>query len=609
MILSVGLAIGLLGGSVLALNQKQNVKVAKGAAEDTYIPFTIGEGGNFTINGTSGTPGEIAQINDTSWSGRFLALDSYYRGEKENNWHGKIVSKTWIQKTRYIAFTWGGRAEMSIEFYKANGTLIGSMTNDLSNGNPMVVNYYTIPTETVSDQDLQTGVEMRLELVDDYDGGGYGFHNFGYLHPNTTLKGISDIIWQHINSFTIDYDPNASEINMRIRETINHYLNNPKFNGILTLSDNKNIDADEGFENNTVFLQNWYRDTRYDEGFDFNRVHADAIISNSIQHSNGLSYNKSGSGFFKGYYEDAYNLDGNKTASGFYPDDNVKYRFVSKPFVLSGTGFISVKMAGRSASLHVVKGNVDLAYIDNQGWNNGLSCTMIRHVINLSEFLGDVIQIAISDFDTGGDWGAVNYDELVTNYSSTNPLTFKVDGPYNHSNEYSHLFDKYVSSVWFEGRNGLNYTDASGKRDAHRSEVFHDTTDVAKAHDFLVSYFNDLRKSTLGYSVCGFNTDMVNTLKNLVDTKYKVLDSNVKSIVDASQDFDYGDSKVRNDFTVGQTIDFLVAKYNLNGTQSQSIQNTFGGENSLVAILIVTVSLSLVLGAAFLFFKKKKQEN
>ena len=602
----------MTGAFVLGASVKNSIKEARATTgTNYYMPFNET---NFTRDGEHGYArlGHIRTQNETTWNGRFNALDSFFTGEGSGvgeDVTGYFDSVPWQQKKDYpyVYFTLAGNASNEIEVRKndTDKTLVTKINNDQFNGNPMVLNYIAIDTSGLTE-----GEELFLR-INDNSTSSYGFVTFGYLHVNASATDVSDAIWLHINSLSIRYEnyPNENdfrEANYRIRETMNFYLNGKaSTNNILTLSSNKNLSADEDFESNNDFLDGWYRDaghdanTGYEDGFADKTKNWGTIISTANHHFNNheLPFNKTGNGFFKGYLEDN---------TGFLASDNARYRFVSKPFVLSGDGIISIKMAGRPASVHVVRGNVNLAYIDNKTYgteeenitNGNTGCTMVRHVINLNAFKDQVIQIAIADVDTGGTWGAVNFDDLVTKYDSTNPFSFKVDKAQQYS-VYNHYLDHYVSS----SNADIIYVD-----ETTRNNNASDTSDFKKAADFLSTYYSTVRAKSNGCTYCGKDVDTSGLL-------YNSLTPTAKDIVARSDDFDHTKTATKDTWSSIETVirnggvgDTLVELGIIPAPSSTNLLKATSNNDAVVMIVVIT-SVATLLAIAFFAFKKKKQER
>ena len=608
-IVIVGLTAGVLvaGVSALALQKKQVVKTVADTETNHYMPFES------SFTGYSGL-GAVKDTDFASWSGRFNALDRFFTGESSGigeDLTGHFDSVSWQQKKShpYVYFTLAGNASNTVEVRKVSdpdaATPVASVNNDQFNGNPMVMNYIEIDTSSLAE-----GEELFLRLCDNSTTD-YGFLTFGYLHVNASATDVSTAIWTHINSLTTEYAPDNREAVFRIRQTMNFYLNG-KAAGLLSLSSSKNVSANEDFESNAGFLQRWYRDTEYDDpNLNENFTKSwNTIISGADHHwnNNNMPFNKTDDGFFKGYYEDN---------TGFVATDEARYRFVSKPFVLSGTGFISIKMAGRPASLHVLRGNTELAFIDiktfstsgdaaniTTGYN---SCTMVRHVINLNAFLGQVIQIAIADVDRNGNWGAANYDELITKYDTV--PSFKVDEAIQNS-IHNYYLDKYVSS----SNSDIIYVDEA-TREANPT----DTSVVKEAHDFLDYYYANFRVPGSRFSFCEVGSDV----KSQLVSSYNSLSKEAQAIVDESEDFDFGDERItgnwydysmREQYTVGEIVRYVAARWGI----SINVKNGGGLSSKIMsnmlvnpATLIIMIScVAIISSALFVFLRlKKKKEN
>lgn len=499
-----------------------------------YMPFAS----NFTGYDGFGT---TKDVNVTYWDGaRFNALDQFFTGEgRDEKPTGSFDSSVWYQKKNnpYVYFLWAGNAANTIQVIKqSDGSVLASRTNDQFNENAMVMNYIHIDTSGWEEDNVP--VYLR---INDNSESGYGFNTFGYLHVNATATNVSDAIWTHINSLTTDYKADYNVVHERIEQTLEYYLNGKaNAEGILTLSASKNLSANENFEDNTTFLQHWYRQTSYDEGFGGVGINYASLISDGTQHPhNRMPFNKTGTRFFKGYFEPAYGTD---VATGYMSTDGSKYRFISKPFVLSGTGFVSIKMSGHPASLHVMRGRTELAFIDiktdskvgnerigNQsnitsGYN---CCTMVRHIINLSAFKDQVIQLAIADVNTLGDYGAVNYDELITKYDS-NP-TFQVDTVVQGDSINNYYLDYYVPKTNSNYGVGVDY-----KNDAEY-DITSDDSPVNEAYNFLKGYYAKLRSpsSHFDYDYAGENN------RDLVAGAYLQLSNPAKVLAGGSEDVKY----------------------------------------------------------------------
>ena len=621
----VGFAGALAVGAGVGV---KNVKVAK--ATSTYFQF--GELGEIAANGTSGNfkfinaekcdakPGSVVVKDSRYWTndGCFNGMDNFFKGESAG-WAGIIKSDSWVQSStdKYVYFTWTGDAQTIRIYADGVNDAIETLANDFPNGNAMIVNFIKIPDAYCDGTKV-----LHLEIEDpSTDDSGYRFSNFGYCHVNATAKEVSDAIWKHIEE---DLHHDTNETRDRYFSTLTTY-SKAKYKPITKLSDNARTEVDEDFNDNATFLSNWTRDVFYDDG-DLGSMHTDTIIS-TITHRVGdtnLPINKTGTGFFKGFYEDG---------TGFVPTDGARYRFVSKPFILSGTGFISVKMAGRSASLHIVRGsgtnsdgeneiNHDLLWANvktykdvdqgNVATSKQNSVTLVRHVLNLSAFLGEIIQIAIADTDTAGGWGAVNFDELITYYPDY--PTFTVDTAVQKNTIHPYYLDQYISGDSSSAQDGMDYRESE-------KESTVDNSPVKEAYGFLQYYYTNFRAEGAFFSCCNV-TD--NTKSELI-SKYSALSKEAQAIVDDSDDFDYGSVHSGNWWekvptvggdahTVGYNVQYIARRFNITGIEIKNTPMVSSNQMELPVVMnntvLVVVLISTLVALTFVMFialKKRKQ--
>lgn len=518
----------------------------------------------------------------------FNSLGSFYRGESKGDWKGTLTSRTWKQKTQYVYFTWSAANntdDCTLTFHY--GGLSSVMKNDTFVENPMMLRYFKIP-----DDDFATliaanpeGFDMSVDLYDNLPSAGYGFHNFGYLHVNQTEEQVSDAMRFYLNS--LDHDGGEWQVNKR-KEIFNHYtIGNAALKEVFyrTVSN-----GDEDFESNSDFLKHWYFDYNYFNGGNWT-LHFDRTIGTDSYRPDDatrMPFNKTGTGFFRGWFE-------NDTLGGFVNGDNSVYRFVSRPFVLSETGIVSIKMAG-TASLHVIDPATrqDLAWADCQTFNTSGSqsdlmadgfntCTMVRHIVNLEAYVGKTIQLAIADVSAGG-WGAAYFDELDTTNAAY--PAFKVDA-FNQTNTGGshdiYKADKYINSTAKSGSNanGLIYVDSADINKANDNAILNhaDNSVANEAYKFLENYYPVLRSAAKSFSYENADADPRNNVLN----DYIALSSDARALVNASTD-------LKSATDVSKTIGEALPTYL--GTFAQyaiSFDNN-GGSGSLDSISVVTGS-------------------
>lgn len=510
--LTTALACGVLGAGILvpSLSQGKEVKKASAIDYETYLPMNA----SFFTNWTD-EAGSFAGVDARFWGENysFEALDNFYRGESAEGWTGTLTSKTWKQHTQYVYFQLGGARDFDHPDGHAHLVFhYGSYSEDFYNNtfveNPMTLRYFKVPDEKFAELTKNSDdFDMYVEIVDPATSG-YGFVNLGYFHVNQSLESTSDAMRYFLNHLSTD--SREWEINKR-KEIFNTYFDNAAQREVFfsTVSD-----ISDSFSSNEDFLNHWYFDHNY-----FNNVydparHFDKAISTySVRPGDTqMPFNNEG-GFFRGWYE-------NDTEGGFVASDGLRYRFVSRPFVLSGTGIISIKMAGK-ASLHVIDPSqkntdtqgADLAWIDNKAmqmdgdqWNMAVSgfntTAMVYHVINLEAYLGKTIQLAISDYDTSG-WSACYFDELTVNYSFRPEYQVDVAVQTNTQGTFYITYpDIYMNStckgdsnpfgVIYNAGNSVN-TDGE-----HRILDHVDESDSYAAHTVWKQYIESVRGGELG---------------------------------------------------------------------------------------------------------------
>ena len=634
-IVAFAVASVLLGGAIGASAMHYR-EVKKASAEATH--FTFGDVGDVAKNGTSGSfsfindegceaiPGKIADKDSAKyWDvNHYNSFENFFIGESYG-WKGTIRSATWVQSStnKYVFLTWAGNDQVlkilttADEDDDGNPDLVTSLTNDEPNGNSMVVNFVEIPAKYL------TGTyTLYLEIYDGFnDDAGYRFSTFGYVHVNASAEEVSDAVWAHIDTY---HYHETGEEKERLSNAMNSY-GHSKYKAITPLSSSGRNNVDESFDDNATFLANWSRDASYDENV--NLDHINDVISHATHHTHERQPFNATGGFFKGYYEPAYTnsdfSEANETKG--FGHDGFKYRFVSKPFVLSGSGFVSIKMSGHSASFHILKGWREMAFIDNKansraGTNTNITTgynalTMVRHIINLNAFKGEMIQVAFADVNTGGDYGAINVDELITYYPS-NP-TFKVDTVVQSDSIHHYYIDKYVPMTNSnEGTGGIDYKDDGAYN------ITSDNSEVQKAYTFLQSFYSTVRNvdNDRKFSWCDTDAGDLAALK----TAYATLseDATAKAIADASEDFHYGDlkgnlvegdywlSSIYKGFTVGQTMNAI----NTGVLPAPVLPTAYGinAANSDTASLVIIISVAALLTitcVGFILFKKRKENN
>ncbi len=554
--------------------------------------------------------GKDAKYWDNTHS--FNSMGSFFRGESNEGWEGDLVSNEWDQVKQYVYFTWSAQNNsdfVNIEF--VYGDFHATLKNDTFVGNTMMLHHFKIPDEQFETFD---GKSFKMKVIlHDHSSSDYAFNNFGYLHINQTKEDCANAMRYYLNHL----DLNHREYGDLYKNILGHYYTNAYLRDVF-LSPVEDIS--DGFESNDSFLDHWYLDHSYDNNNDTER-HVDNVISDSEYRpddNTNMPYNKTGNGFFKGWHQDG---------SGYVANDRAVYRFVSRPFVLSGNGLISIKMAGKGAALHVIDPETrkDLAWIDNRCTNfegdmnivaTGFNTvTMVKHVINLEQYVGKTIQLAIADIhdEANADWSweSAYFDDLVVNYDS--PYFYGVEEvEQNSGNEagttYAVYRDIYVNSAHIENdQNGIKYNSAS-------NEVLpaEDTSAQKEAYDFLNYYFNNFRTSESFYSFCNVSSE----IKNELLSQYKGLSNDALAIVDLSLDYDRGldrtgnwyEKRMNQEYTVGQVIQYIDNKFGYTEPNVRSLLGFSSETSTRFTIIMIIFVTAIVIGLGSMIIVKNRRK-
>lgn len=214
-------------------------------------------------------------------------------------------------------------------------------------------------------------------------------------------------------------------------------------------------------------------------------------------------------------------------------NEKAKFRFMTNKFTLSGTGLVSIKMAGRPAQLQVldptkigtgedpilktldvqdfVDSGVSNIYLNGSNYN-----TLHRVYWDLSEYIDQDIVLAIADKDTDGNWGMLFFDDLITKYDELPSFTVDIFGQtYKNSDVtyYGAFTDLYVKS------DDTKYNSTFNEAYTFLSEHYYKTASLKgdKKHN----YFDSLT-----------TTEAIDT----VDA-YNSLSTEAKAIVESSKDY------------------------------------------------------------------------
>ena len=587
---------------------------------DTYIPMRE----SFFTNWTNDA-GSIRTIGANCWNGKSInALGPVMDGCLDHEgWTGTLNSIKWHQTTQWIYFEYGcannnhvGEAsdvKLVFNLWASADAVSPTYTHDFHNDTfsqtTLILRNFEIPEAEYNA--LNGDFYMSVDLVDGRTGD-YGANEFGYLHVNQTHAQVSDAQWYY---YTHCVEGEAASV-LTLR---NHYRLNGSLRNGFVYSDG----FAESFDTQASFDANWVKDIY---GNDVGERHQDRAISNSTYRNGGwnLPFNST-NGFFKGWYGEG-NDDYEGHVYGYVASDDSVYRFISRPFRLPQNGIVSIKMAGNSASLHLIdfEGDGDLAWVDcktfhSNGQDNLVAtgdinvCTMVNHVVNFSKYGGRLVQIGIADVNNKeGGWNAVYFDELKANYATLPAFGVDAVEQDNGTKSYAALPDVYVNAV--EGQGGVDYAFDDGPEA--------DTCALKGAYDFVTSYYSTFRNKDNYFSFC--QADDASSLF----AAYSALSAEEQALVDATQDFDHGrdhtgdwwTKQVRftdeqlGTMTVGKSVQYLATMYHVSITVKNTPffklpVNLMNLTSGTLTAAILPVAIALALGAVIILMIKKRKKQ
>lgn len=558
---------------------------------------------------------------DVSWGtfwgeGRhFNALGDFYRGEKNESWTGTIRSIEWVQDEGcpYVTFTLGGKVRdpSYLEIVDADGN------NATTDPDGKIVNeYFSDPTlsnnmivRVVEIAEGFYGKSLHLEIHDQKTEG-FGMVNFGALSPNQTAEEVSATLWQHGfgGQGANAHAETAANSDLVAQEYIwGKYTDPANAEYAPFMEDARDITAtsvEEDFESGELSSL-WTVDLNYAENpdgtlyYDFDRTKAVSDRETVDVASAMMPFNQDGT-YFLNSWDDM----------GGAAHEAARWRLLSKPFVLTGTGIISAKMGGHNArvSLYLYDGDkpapddVPLASMthEDKGWLDNVDCTlggnnitMRRSYLDASEHVGKTVVLALEDFRTGWDWGHAFFDSISTSVElSSFPLEIleqKQDG-WAAPREFA------VRSVFF----GKSAEDSSAA-----------IKPIAEASLFLDQYFAKARPAG-NPTYCELPKEDAIPLQEA----YEALSPEAKFIVDLSGDYSYEGydetgaidrTRPIEETTVGVSMENLIERI-AGEAPSPSAFRPFGGEPAETAPWLVLLFLLLAISSvsAFILYKRRK---
>lgn len=625
-ILTLGLGLGLLGGSLVAAGAHKNKNVQAEALHDVaYEKFVPMLAENLESAGFANVGDHIRSGHPSYWDNRYYGttenvLDTVdIMGDKKGDFRTQWFKqeKSTAEKKMYITFLLGGNT--------CNNTFLNIW--DETQGRDV---YDHIKNVYYSDPDLRLNMCFRyFEMPTDIDGNRMLIY-FNEDGGTTNCEGITfselrinqtwdDVVASYRN-FLLGYklSSSANSENLAAYNAIMNLHNNnadyaqlkASLNALPSLNN-----VNDNFEVNNALVDwvlDWNNTTAY---YNKETVYSNAIEKKDDYFYNGMPFNQS----------DSYFL--NEDANGF-PEDQ-KYRLVSREFELSGHGFISAKLGGGTAVLELldadsleVLATTKQVYSTFEGqeiYNPGFNVpegsrpeldmfatgarlnTMSRVYLDCHEHLysltGKKVRVALTDGRTGGGWGKAYFDDVRTNYSYFPPFEAQA-----------------LSQRHYNGEN-LEWTHYGVVTDLY---VGSSATTLGEAYSFVRTFWNTVRSLGSEETWCS-NKDNASTVYASLISAYEGLsDDTVKLIVDSSTDFAFINGTTR---TAYLTSEINTSKYTVGDTMNAIINGVFPEQgvspsnlfkttnNNSTTIVIIVISVISISSLVLLLAVKKRRVN
>ena len=510
-----------------------------------YIDFMTGFSGGVNND-------DFAQYrNDTFWEQRlrYFGMDYFCNTFKGGGdaWTGTFTSREFSQKGNpYVCFQFGGDSTKTtnkcVIDVKGEGdtwteisTTYNNYFDDPRGSCQLILRVVEIPT-------AYRNSTLRARFVDE-NTGGFGLMTFGAFTGACTLDSAAKLFNMYKLALTDYFYEGSTAAGNSTNEAASAYISNilnteNEYSAVRAraaeLGEVNNIS--DGFETAEGF-PTFTEDYLFSDNAAGGRFH---VFTNSFRYNHDVAnwadhspFNKTGD----------YFLSPEMNENGEAIHENYKARFFSSPFILRGSGYISIKMAGRSAKFtvwdadsyaelySVVDDNdANQRIFDDKGWSVEGVCangsrlgTMTRVYVDLSDYIGRKLFVSLEDYRTGGDWGLSRFDEFVSYYETTPTLGYDtITQTHNDVTGYGVCRDILV-------RGQAN----------DPSEDDHPLTD---AYNFLENTYFKLARAysnTNPATFCSGPNAFDEDIKADIATAYSGLTAGAKAIVNSSADYQY----------------------------------------------------------------------
>lgn len=490
-----------------------------------------------------------------------------------DNWTGTFTSREFNQKGNpYVCFQFGGKNETDnycqIQRYDEGTSTWVNLGDPIKNKNTdeprncqqLILRIVEIPLEYRS-------AKLRAQFHDGATGG-YGGMTFGAFTGACTLDSAAKLFNLYKLALTDVVLPDSASTEGKTNAAAKAYIENllntwTEYSAVRTraaeLGEVNNIsDSFETFEGFPMFTEDYLFSD--DGGNHFNAfTNSYRTDMKVVEWQNNAPFNQTGD----------YLLSPTMNSAGSATAEGVKARFFSSPFILRGSRYLSIKMAGRSAKFTVWNADTYAELIsvvddaddnqrifDDRGWSVEDICrkgsrtgTMTRVYVDCTSIpLGTKIFVSIEDYRTGGEWGLARFDEFVSYYDEVPTIGYDV----------------------------ITQTkdDVTGRGVCRDILVNGQDNDFTDAWSFLENtYFPKARnyEHDVASSFCSGPNTYDDGVKVAIKEAYDDLSPEAQAIVDASPDYQYSGygtysnvdmykSTIITTYNVGQALTYMGIK-------------------------------------------------
>ena len=501
-----------------------------------YIDFMTG----FSCGGVNNA--DFARFrNDTFHDEkmRYFGMDYFcdtFKGGGDS-WTGTFTSREFMQKNQpYVCFQFGSRSdsanycqlqrydEGTSAWVNLGDPIKNKNTNEPLNCQQLILRVVEIPSE-------YREAKLRALFVDG-NPDGWGGMTFGAFTGACSLDTAAKLYNLYKLALTDVVLPDSKETEGKTNAAAKAYIEGllntwSEYDAVkvraAALGEVNNISDDFEFEEGyPTFTEDYFFSNN---GGNFH------IFSNQLRYNleatkwgNNMPFNQTNDYFLSS----AMNENGEATREG------AKGRFFSSPFILRGSGYLSIKMSGRAAKFTVwdadtyaelisVNDDDDLnqrifvdggTSVEGTCANGSRLCTMTRVYVDCTALIGRKLFVSLEDYRNDGGWGLARFDEFVSYYDETPTIGY----------------DTFTQTDGVTGYGVARDILVNGQEN-----------DFTAAWSFLENTYFKLARAYSNTNPATFCSEgaVDADIKAAIATEYNKLSASVKAIVNSSADYQY----------------------------------------------------------------------